>query len=153
MSRSVASVPIESNIVCTLQASGSSFPVVVKFLALRLIASLALSSPTLAARLDKIPNALSMNCCTEVGRRANRPFSQTAPGYHDFVLGSALAPRPCFGGGRRIFCDVKPDNGAGHMMEFRRFSVCSEARKNRDCKYPAIPHRSFLCGRATFGAD
>jgi hypothetical protein len=81
----------------------------------------------LAARLDKMPSALSMNCCTEVGRRANRPFSQTAPGYHDFVLGSALAPRPSFSGGRRIFCDVKSDNGAGHVMEFRPVGVRSES--------------------------
>jgi hypothetical protein len=98
---------------------------------------------SLAARLDI--RELSVNsCCTEVGRRTNRPVSQTTPGHHDFGLGGALAPRPCFSGGSRIFCDVKPDNGARHMMDFTRFSLGGESRKNRDREYPALPHRSFL---------
>lgn len=87
---------IESNIVCTLRAkrffivSHSQDPCP---------AILYLSGRTLAASFGQASDrGLLASSYAQVSRRTNRTIFQATPGYDDFILGGASAPRPCFSG-------------------------------------------------------
>jgi hypothetical protein len=83
---------------------------------------------------------VSANRRTQICGRPNRRVFQTTPCQGDFCLRRTLASCPGFSGGRRIFSDVKPDNGARHMMKLTGFGSWNQHRKNHRAKYPGFPH-------------
>jgi hypothetical protein len=74
-------------------------------------------------------------------RGLGRRVLEAMPGSFDFGLGGPVTPRPCLGGKRREFGDVKSDNGTGCAVNesgvFGGFRVRSQPKANSSNASPA----------------